>query len=101
MIETRRKDTGEVIVVKYIERCCRTCEHYGFAPDGCGDCDLLVEYDEEGKLMMRDEWNGEKLGSVPSHPLVGDSQVCDLWTEKKETQNEDGGATGETQETCG
>ena len=79
-LETRRKDTGQTCNVVHIEKCCRTCAYYGFAPDGCGDCAMLIDY-EDGKPVMTLEWDPETQAEkqVQSHPMVGDSEVCEAW----------------------
>lgn len=87
MLETRREDTGQVCNVVQVEKCCRTCAHYGFAPDGCGDCAILVDY-EDGKLVMTLEWDPETQAEkqVPSHPMVGDSEVCEAWEQMRKCE---------------
>lgn len=64
---TKRRDTGQICEIRIVEKCCKTCQHFGFAPDGCGDCGALV-----------DVMNGVEEGS----PTVGASNVCDCWEQR-------------------
>ena len=84
MIETRRRDTGEVVVIRRAEKCCNTCRHYSAWPEGSGLCDLLVDWHRDSEA---DEWKPYQIWAyqcnktrlVDSHPVVGDGNVCNAW----------------------
>ena len=85
MLETRRKDTGDVCVIRQVEQCCSTCAYFGFAPDGCGDCNLLIDYDNGEPIMAQDfDPETQKLVPCKSVPMVGAASVCDGWKQRPE-----------------
>jgi len=83
VIETRRKDTGAVCEIRYVEKCCRTCKHWGDHPDGCGECAALVDY-EDGLPYVAEKFDFTTQGMIPceSYPMVGASNICDAWEQK-------------------
>lgn len=84
MIEIRRSDTGEVVVIRRAEKCCNTCKHYDSGPEGSGPCTLLVDWCRNSEA---DEWKPYQIGGyqrnkamlIDSHPTVGDGNLCSAW----------------------
>lgn len=78
MYETRRVDTREVCVVSTVDKCCETCKHFGFAPDGAGECAMLIDYQDGEPMVTTGYDDPQEL----SHTIVGGYNICDCWEAK-------------------
>jgi len=79
------ESTGQEVTIKQTERCCATCKHSGSFPDGCGECSIIVDY-QDGKPWMVEDWDPEiqSTVSVISHATIGADDICDYWEKKEE-----------------